>query len=70
MSFTPFFSHKAFSFVFIALDAFGNIKEGFPYVSTKRFNSPPTLADIDGNGTFEIIAGNDDGLLHILYFDS
>ena len=44
-----------------ALDAFGNIKPGFPVTSTNRFNCAPTLADLDGNGTLEIIAGNDSG---------
>ena len=52
-----------------ALDSGGNIKSGFPVLSTNRFNSPATLADLDGNGTLEIIAGNDSGLLHILHHD-
>ena len=52
-----------------ALDAFGNIKPGFPVTSTNRFNCAPTLADLDGNGTLEIIAGNDSGLLHVLFHD-
>ena len=53
----------------IALDVTGTIKPGFPFVSTKRFNSPVTLSDLDGNGTLEIIAGNDDGILHVLHHD-
>ena len=53
----------------IALDAHGIIKSGFPFLSSKRFNSPATLVDLDGNGTLEIIAGNDNGELHVLYYD-
>ena len=45
------------------------VKSGFPFVSTNRFNAPPTLVDIDGDGDIEILAGNDSGLLHILHHD-
>jgi len=52
-----------------AVDNTGMIKSGFPYSSTNRFNSPPTLADLDGDGDLEIIAGNDSGILHVLNHD-
>ena len=44
-----------------AIDDSGNIKPGFPFLSTNRFNSPPTLVDIDNDGDLEIVAGNDSG---------
>ena len=47
----------------------GSIKSGFPFESTKRFNAPATLVDLDGDSDLEIIAGNDDGLLHVLHHD-
>ena len=45
------------------------MKEGFPVASTNRFNAPPTLVDLDGDGDLEIVAGNDSGLLHVLHHD-
>ena len=47
----------------------GVIKPGFPFISTKRFNTPATLADLTADGNLEIIAGNDDGNLHVLNFN-
>ena len=47
----------------------GAVKPGFPFLSTNRFNSPPTLVDIDSDGDLEIVAGNDSGILHILHHD-
>ena len=47
----------------------GSIKPGFPFTSTNRFNAPPTLVDLDGDGDLEIVAGNDSGLLHVLHHD-
>ena len=52
-----------------AIDHTGTIKEGFPVTSTNRFNAPPTLVDLDGDGDLEIVAGNDSGLLHVLHHD-
>ena len=49
-----------------AISSEGLIKPGFPFISTKRFNSPATLADLTNDGNLEIIAGNDDGILHVL----
>lgn len=51
-----------------AINQNGDIKNGFPFISGKRFNAPPTLADLTLDGNLEIIAGNDDGVLHILNF--
>jgi hypothetical protein len=44
----------------------GNIKEGFPVLSTNRFNVAPVLVDLDLDGDLEIIIGNDSGLLQVL----
>ena len=52
-----------------AIDNMGTVKPGFPFLSTNRFNSPPTLVDIDSDGDLEIVAGNDSGILHILHHD-
>ncbi len=52
-----------------AINSAGVIKPGFPFISTKRFNTPPTLADLTSDGNLEIIAGNDDGILHVLNYD-
>lgn len=39
----------------IGLDSFGNLLPGFPVVNNKRYFSNPTLADLDRNGSLEII---------------
>ena len=52
-----------------AFDYLGNMKPGFPFVSTFRFNTPATLVDLDFDGDLEIIAGNDLGKLHVLHHD-
>ena len=55
--------------IFYSIGHDGSIKSGFPFESTKRFNAPATLVDLDGDSDLEIIAGNDDGLLHVLHHD-
>ena len=53
-----------------AIEKSGQIKPGFLFASTRRFNSAPTLVDIDNDGDLEIVAGNDYGLLHVLHHDA
>ena len=50
-----------------AFDKFGVLK--FDKVTTKRFNTPATLVDLDNDGDLEIVAGNDDGQLFVLHHD-
>jgi len=53
-----------------ALEAVGgNIKPGFPFTGTHRFNIPATIVDIDGDGEYEIAAGCDSGDLYVLNHD-
>ena len=33
-----------------AIEKSGQIKPGFPFASTRRFNSAPTLVDMDNDG--------------------
>ncbi len=41
---------------------------GFPYVHAQACTAPFTLADLDGNGTLDIILGCEDGVLVVDYF--
>jgi len=60
-----------------AFDIYGNVLEGFPYTpgNNRVFSySSPVLADLDGDGKREIIAGDhsvadENGSIHILHFD-
>ena len=46
-----------------AIDNSGTIKPGF-HLPHNRFNSPPTLVDIDSDGDLEIVVGNDSGYMY------
>jgi hypothetical protein len=48
-----------------AYDRFGDPLEGWPLACAGAVNSSPTLADIDGDGDIEILAGDEAGWMYV-----
>ena len=50
-------------------EADGTARPGWPRISANYISDPPTLADIDGDGTLEILTGEEDWQVHAYHHD-
>ena len=52
-----------------AIDVYGSLKSGFPFLTSDGIQTPATLADLDGDQDLEIITGNEGGHVYVLHHD-